>query len=206
MAEQAEQQQAEEQDQDKTKEPADANLRGELERRKESQRKAERELADLRDRLLEFENRDKSELQLAQERATKAETHLQQLSNKVTSLEKGAWVRSAAAEFNFYDPEDAVVNLADQLAGLEDQREARRAVERLAKSKEHLTRQEKKDTRPSIGQVLANGQQQQGAQVTQMSPAQAAQQQAANREVEFVTGLAKELDKFRSTWTSFGGS
>lgn len=205
MAEETEQQQDQEQKEPEGKEPADSNLRGELERRKEAQKKAERELSDLREKILQFEDRDKSDLERAQERATRAETQLQQLSQKVTSLEKGAWVRSAAAEFNFHDPEDAVVNLTDQLAGFEDQREARRAVERLAKAKQHLTRQEKKDSRPSIGQVLANGQPQQ-PQGTPMSPMQAHQVQSAHRELEFAEGLAKALGEFRSNWTSFGGS
>jgi chromosome segregation ATPase len=183
------------------KEPKEANLRGELERRKDAQRKAEKELAELREKILEFEDRDKSELQRAQERATRAETTLQQLESKVTSLEKGAWVRSAAAEFNFHDPEDAVVNLSSQLGKFEDVREARRAVERLAKSKQHLVREERKEQRPRIGQVLANGQAT-GQQNQATSPAQV----AAQREVEFAESLAKELGQFRSTWTSFGGS
>jgi DNA repair exonuclease SbcCD ATPase subunit len=212
MAEQAEKDTAPERDgkEPEGKEPADTNLRGELERRKDAQKKAERELAELREKIIQFEDRDKSDLERAQERATRAETQLQQLSQKVTSLEKGAWVRSAAAEFNFHDPEDAVVNLTEQLAGFEDQREARRAVERLAKSKQHLTRQEKKDSRPSIGQVLANGQPSQpagsGGQVAQMGPMQAHQVQSAQRELEFAEGLAKALGEFRSNWTSFGGS
>lgn len=206
MADQAEKDTAPERDdkEPEGKEPADTNLRGELERRKDAQKKAERELADLREKIIQFEDRDKSDLERAQERATRAETQLQQLSQKVTSLEKGAWVRSAAAEFNFHDPEDAVVNLNDQLGGFEDQREARRAVERLAKAKQHLTRQEKKDSRPSIGQVLANGQSQQPQ--AQMSPMQAHQVQSAHRELEFAEGLAKALGEFRSNWTSFGGS
>lgn len=186
-----------------SKEPAENNLRGELERRKEAQKKAERELAELREKILEFEDRDKSELERAKDRAVRAETQLQELSGKVTSLEKGAWVRSAAAEFNFHDPEDAVVNLSSQLGGFEDPREARRAVERLAKSKSHLIREEKKDQRPRIGQVLNNGQQ---AEVKPQNPAQAAQMEAAAREVQFAEGLANELGKFRDKWTSFGGS
>lgn len=184
------------------KEPKEANLRGELERRKDAQRKAEKELAELREKILEFEDRDKSELQRAQERATRAETTLQQLESKVTSLEKGAWVRSAAAEFNFHDPEDAVVNLSGQLGGFEDHRDARRAVERLAKSKQHLVREERKESRPRIGQVLQNGQQGGQQQQQVASPAMV----AAQREVEFAEGLAKELGNFRSSWTSFGGS
>jgi chromosome segregation ATPase len=110
-------------DAERGKEPREENIRGELERRRETQRKLENELKEMRDRLVEFEDRDKTELQRHQERAAKAETLVQQLSTKVTALEKGAWVRSAAAEFDFHDPEDAVVNLTDQLAGLEDQRE-----------------------------------------------------------------------------------
>ena len=196
-----------EKDQEKDKQPADSNLRGELERRKEAQKRAEKELADLREKILEFEDRDKTELQRAQERATRAETQLGELSSRITAMEKGAWVRSAAAEFNFHDPEDAVVNLSGMLGEFEDQREARRAVEKLAKTKSHLIREDKPADKPRIGQVLNNGQPQTNPQqVAQMNPAQAAYQQAAQREIEFATGLAEALGEFRNGWRNFGGS
>lgn len=185
---------------DKT--PDADNLKGELERRKAAQRKAEKELADLRDKLLEFEDRDKTELQRAQERANRAETQLQELGQQVTSLQKGSWVRSAAAEFKFHDPEDAVVNLQSELGSFEDPKEARRAVERLAKSKQHLVRsEEEKPATPRIGQVIRNGQASTEQQLAQMHPAQV----AALQERDFAQSLAGELQKFQSQWKTFGG-
>src|SRR5690349_10315507 len=96
-------------------------------------KKAEEELLSLRDKLVEFEDRDKSEVERERSARERAESQLTEMMNRVTSLEKGSWVRSAAAELNFHDPEDAVAHLGSQLANLEDQREAKRLVERLAK-------------------------------------------------------------------------
>lgn len=167
-------------------------------------KQAEQELADLRSRLTEFEDRDKSEVERAQARAQRAEQELNKLMGKVTSLEKGAWVRSAAAELNFHDPEDAVSHLRDQLGGLEDQSDAKRLVRSLAKSRKHLIREEKKDDRRPIGQMFAGEQvPQQGGQ--QGAPQRSPHQAAAARELEFAQGLAGELAKFRDGWHQAGG-
>lgn len=165
-------------------------------------KQAEKELDDLRNKILEFEDRDKSEVERERSARQRAESQLGELMNKVTGLEKGAWVRSAAAELNFHDPEDAVSHLRENLTSLEDQRDAKRLVRKLADSKKHLVREEKKDERRSIGQVFA-GQQvpQQGQQPQQRSP----QQVAAERELEFAQGLSQQLARFRDGWHQAGG-
>jgi hypothetical protein len=169
-------------------------------------RQAEQELEDLRQKIIEFEDRDKSELDRAKDRASRAETALEQLSGKVTAMEKGAWVRSAAAELNFHDPEDAVAAL--NLATLEDERHARREVDKLAKRKEHLVRQQKKEERPAIGRVFggdqvttATGTQQQQPQLT---AAQMAMRQNAEAELQFAESLKEQLNNFRSNWHDGG--
>lgn len=169
-------------------------------------KKAEQELQDLRSKLEEFEHRDMSEADRAKRRAEQAETLLEQMQNRVTTLEKGAWVRSAAAEMNFHDPEDAFSLLQSQLAGFEDPREAKRAVQQIAKSKKHLIREEKVDERPSLSRVFtgANANQQNGngnGQQQRVTP----QQAAAERELQFASELRDHLAQFRSGWTQPGG-
>lgn len=164
-------------------------------------KQAEQELNDLRNKILEFEDRDKSEVERERSARERAESQLGDLMTKVTSLEKGAWVRQAAADLDFHDPEDAVSHLRENLTSLEDQRDAKRLVRKLADSKKHLVREEKKDERRSIGQVFAGQQvpQQQGQQ--QRSP----QQVAAERELEFAQGLSQQLSRFRDGWHQAGG-
>jgi hypothetical protein len=170
-------------------------------------RQAEKELADLRSKILEFEDRDKSEVDRERSARQRAESQLAELTGKVTSLEKGSWVRSVAAELNFHDPEDAVQHLRDQLGGLEDQTDARRLVRNLAKSKKHLIREEKKeDGRPSIGQMFSGQavQQQQGGANGQQPQRASAQQIAAEREAQLAKGLAEQLGQFRDKWHQMG--
>jgi hypothetical protein len=157
-------------------------------------KQAEEELADLRNKLVEFEDRDKSEVDRERSARQRAESQLNELMGKVTSLEKGAWVRSAAAELNFHDPEDAVAHLQGQLGKLEDHREANRLVERLAKSKDHLVRQETKKERPAIGRVYAGDETQQPNGQPAQQPN--AQQLLAQQEQHFAEGLREQLSKF----------
>lgn len=166
-------------------------------------KQAENELADLRNKILEFEDRDKSEVERERNARQRAESQLQDLVGKVTSLEKGAWVRSAAAELNFHDPEDAMSHLRDKLAGLEDERDAKRLVQGLAKNKKHLVREDKPTDRPSLSQMFTgqNAQQQQQGQGGQKSP----QQLAAERELKFAEGLRDQLGQFRDNWHNAGG-
>jgi hypothetical protein len=158
----------------------------------ERAKQLDEELADMRTKLVEFEDRDKSDVERERAARERAEAQLNDLMGKVTSLEKGAWVRSAAAELNFHDPEDAVAHLHDRLGKLEDQREAKKLVERLAKSKEHLVRSEKpKPKPPAIGQVFAGQDTEKSGQ-----PALSPQQRAAEQEQRFAEGLRQELSKF----------
>lgn len=168
-------------------------------------RQAEKELSDLRSKILEFEDRDKSEVDRERSARQRAEAQLAELTGKVTSLEKGSWVRSVAAELNFHDPEDAVQHLRDQLGGMEDQTDARRLVRNLAKTKKHLIREEKKEERPSLGQMFTGQavQQQQGANGQQPQRV-SAQQLAAEREAQLAKGLADQLGQFKDKWHQMG--
>lgn len=173
-----------------------------------ARREAEDKLEELQQRVLDFEDRDKSETERAKARAERAEQQLQQLQTTVTGLQKGAWVRSAAAELNFHDPEDAVTYLQGKLAGLEDEREAKRIVKNLASQKKHLVREERQEERPNLQRVFGGSQAEQangGGQRQQLTPAQA----AARQEIQFAEGLAGELGKFRERWkempSGFGG-
>ena len=170
-----------------------------LEQESKRARKAEAELAEMRDKILQFEDRDKSETERDRAARERAESQLTQLQEQVTSLQKGAWVRSAAAELKFHDPEDAVAHLSGQLAGLEDAREAKRAVQALAKSKAHLVQEEKKpETRPSIGRVLQP--EAEKGEPQHVTPAQA----AAEQDRRAAEGLAAELKKFTDNWHELG--
>lgn len=166
-------------------------------------KQAEKELEDLRNKILEFEDRDKSEVDRERSARQRAESQLGELMTKVTSLEKGAWVRQAAADMDFHDPEDAVSHLRENLPSLEDQRDAKRLVRKLADQKKHLVREAKKDDRRPIGQVFAGQQvqQQQQAGQAQRTP----QQIAAERELEFAQGLSQQLSRFRDGWHQAGG-
>lgn len=173
-----------------------------------ARREAEDKLEELQQRVLDFEDRDKSETERAKARAERAEQQLQSLQMTVTGLQKGAWVRSAAAELKFHDPEDAVTHLSSKLANLEDEREAKRAVQNLAKSKKHLLQEERAEERPNLTRVFGGSQaeQQQGnGQRQPVSPAMA----QAYQEQQFAEGLAGELGKFRDRWkempSGFGG-
>src|SRR4051794_33791927 len=59
-------------------------------------KRAEKELEDLRQRIVDFEERDKSDADRAKARAQRAEQQLEHLQGTVTAMQKGAWVRSAA--------------------------------------------------------------------------------------------------------------
>ncbi|HMF59897.1 MAG TPA: hypothetical protein VK595_05980 [Vicinamibacterales bacterium] len=164
-----------------------------LEQEAKRAKKAEQELSELRNRLIEFEDRDKSEVERERAARERAESQLGDLLTKVTSLEKGAWVRSAAAELNFHDPEDAVTYLYSKLANVEDEREAKRLVKKLSESKKHLVRSDDgKKERPSLNRMFAGDQTQQPGQ--QQPPSRA--QQNAQAEQQFAEGLREQLSKF----------
>jgi hypothetical protein len=169
-------------------------------------KKASQELEELRSKLIEFEDRDKSEVERERAARERAESQLSDLMGKVTSLEKGAWVRSAAAELGFHDPEDAVTHLYSNLGALEDQREAKRLVRKLAESKPHLHKSQEKKERPPISRVFG-GEQTQNGQAQQQPVSDA--QRAAQAEQQFAEGLRNELAKFlpenSGSWYNAGG-
>lgn len=114
-------------------EPPAENLIGEAKRKQQA---AEKEAADLRAKVEALEQKDATELEKAVKRAEKAEGQVNELTGKVTKLEKGALVEKAAREARFHDPSDATAYI--DLAGIEDEAGAKQAVEDLAKSKAHL--------------------------------------------------------------------
>ena len=167
-------------------------------------KKAEQELQDLRSRLQDFEDRDKTEAERDKARAERAERELQQMMNRVTSLEKGAWVRSAAADLNFHDPEDAVSHLREQLSGFDDARDAKHAVQQLARSKKQRGKETKPPERPASLARVFGGQGQPGQQ-GQNGGRKTPQQLAAEQELELAKGLSEQLGQFRDKWQEFGG-
>jgi hypothetical protein len=164
----------------------------------------EAKLEELQSKLVEFEDRDKSETERERAARERAEARANELLEQVTGLQKGSWVRSAALELGFHDPEDAVTYLSGKLAGMEDEREAKRAVKKLAESKKHLVREEKKDERPPLSRLFQADQSQQNGQQQPVTPAM----QRAAAEAQFADGLRKELAKFlpenSDNWYSAG--
>jgi hypothetical protein len=167
-----------------------------------ARQKAEERLKEIEDRLTEHEDRNKTETERERAARERAEQRAVELENQVTGLQKGSWVRAAAASLDFHDPEDAVAFLRDRLAGFEDESDAKRAVRNLAKDRAHLVKAKEEEKRPNLTTVF-QGQQaaQQNGQQQPMTPAQ----RAAQQEVEFAQGLAGELGRFRDKWQSMPG-
>jgi DNA repair exonuclease SbcCD ATPase subunit len=117
-------------------------------------KEAKQQLEDLRGRLEELETRDQSEVERERAKREQYESRSRELEQRLTVMERSSWLRSAAADAGFDDPEDAVAFINPSSVESED--EAERAVKKLAKRKPKLLR----DTSPApqIGQVLANGQ------------------------------------------------
>jgi hypothetical protein len=155
-------------------------------------KQAEAQLAELQSKLVEFEDRDKSETERERAARERAEARAAELFEQVTGLQKGSWVRSAALELGFHDPEDAVTYLSPKLAGIEDEREAKRLVRKLAENKKHLVESKKDDQRTPISRMFTGDQAQQNGQQQPASPAH----RAAQAEQEFAAGLQRELSKF----------
>lgn len=163
------------------KTPPDENLVGEAKRR---QRKAEQEAEELRKRLETLEDRDKSETERERKARERAEKERDDLSSRLERLERGGWVRAAAQEAGFLDPEDAVAN-AD-LADIESEAEAKRAVKSIATRKPHYLKPSD-PAPPQIGRVLENGQ--------PTTPTQ-----ADEGDVKVAESMAAELKKLSGGW------
>lgn len=95
----------------------------------------------------------KTRLEKAEQRAEAAEQKESQAVAQVKRSQSERWVISAAQAQNFADPTDASAFV--DLDAIEDEKDAERAVKRLAGAKKHLLKTEE----PTLpGQVLANGQ------------------------------------------------
>lgn len=118
----------------------------------------EKSVADLKASMEERENaglpeldRMKKDLERAEKRAADADAKAEAADAKLARSAKAGWVRSAAKEFT--DPDDAVAFV--DLDGIDDEKDAERAVKDLAKRKKHLLKGEE----PKLpGKVLDNGQ------------------------------------------------
>lgn len=120
----------------------------------------EKDMADLRAQMDERETAGLPELERERKRAEQlekriadAEKRAEQAELSVQRSQRERWITAAAAAQNFADPSDAAafVNLDD----IEDEKDAERAVRKLASGKKHLLKAEE----PQLpGRVLQNGQ------------------------------------------------
>jgi hypothetical protein len=164
------------------------------------------EVEELRGFMESLKDRDKSSEDREREQRMRLESELNEFRGKYEAERKGSWVRSAATEVNFHDPEDAISHLREQLGELEDPREAQNLVKRLAKSKPHLVREEKKEQPRSVPQMFTGQgvQGQQGQGQRPMTP----YEQAQAREMEQAKLIADRLKEFndkRESFQEFGG-
>ena len=67
-------------------------------------KQAETQLAELQAKLVEFEDRDKSETERERAARERAERRAEELLTQVTGLQKGSWVRSAALSWGSMTP------------------------------------------------------------------------------------------------------
>lgn len=120
----------------------------------EKAKAAQQELDEMKSRLEELESRDQSELERERKQREKYETAATEMQQRLERMERSSWIRSAAAEAGFDDPEDAVAFISP--GAVESAEQAEKEVKRLAKRKPKLLRDS--SPAPPIGQVLANGQ------------------------------------------------
>lgn len=142
----------------------------------------ERELSDIRAQLEERESaglpeleRMKKEMERIQKRAEEAEAKATEADSMLARSRKERWVTAAAAAQSFADPSDAAAFL--KLDDIEDEKDAERAVKRLAGQKKHLLKSEE----PQIpGRVLQNGQATSPTKPGGINPTEEAQMLADN--------------------------
>jgi hypothetical protein len=124
----------------------------------EARKAAEQKVADLMAAMEERESaglpeleRLKKDMERAQKRAEEAEAKAAEADAKLARTTKERWVTAAAKDFT--DPADAVAFV--DLDSIEDEKDAERAVKRLAGQKKHLLKGED----PKLpGRVMQNGQ------------------------------------------------
>lgn len=127
--------------------------------------------SELEGRISQLEDADKTaverltkDLERAQKRADEAEAKATDVEGKLSRTEKAAWVQAAAAKLNFHDPESA--SMFADLDVIENTADAKKAVEKMAKDKTYLVKQEQKT--PALQRVGITGteQEQQSGMVT----------------------------------------
>jgi DNA repair exonuclease SbcCD ATPase subunit len=125
-------------------------------RAKEAEKRAQELQAAMEEReqqgLPELEQLRK-QVDKAEKRAQEAERRAEEQERRVQRGQRERWVTAAAQNQNFADPSDASAFL--NLDDIEDEKDAERAVKRLAGSKKHLL---KPDEPQLPGRVLSNGQ------------------------------------------------
>lgn len=120
----------------------------------------EKDFADLKAQMEERETaglpeleRERKRAEQLEKRATEAEKRADEAAEAVLRGQRERWVVQAAQAQNFADPTDAAAFLS--LGEIEDEKDAERAVKRLAARKAHLL----KSAGPVLpGRVLQNGQ------------------------------------------------
>lgn len=125
-------------------------------------RRLKKDQEDLAKRLEELEGRDQSELERERKKRQQYERELSELADRATRVERQSWIRDAARDMKFDDPDDAIHFIS--YGEVEDYEDAMSQVKALAKRKPRLLRQEQ--VAPKVGTVMENGQrvQQQGQQ------------------------------------------
>lgn len=130
-------------------------LNQEAKKRRDAERKAEdltRQLEEAQNAGLPEVDQLKKRLEAAEKRAEEADRKAQDIESKLERTRKERWVTAAAREQNFADPSDAAAFV--ELDDIESEKDAERAVKRLAGSKKHLVKTES----PVLpGRVLENG-------------------------------------------------
>jgi hypothetical protein len=114
-------------------------------------------------RLEELETRDQTELQRERNKRQQYERELSEMQERATRIERSGWLRDAAREAKFMDPEDAIAQIGT--GEVEDYDDAITAVKQLAKRKPYMVRQE--TAGPKVGEVMRDGRRQDGPQAQQ---------------------------------------
>ncbi len=131
-------------------------------KRKDAEKRAteiEKSLAELKAQMEERESaglpeldRERKRAEQLEKRAAEADKRAEDAEAKVQRGQRERWVAAAAQSHDFADPSDAAAFV--ELDEIDDEKDAERAVKRLAARKSHLLKRED----PQLpGQVLKNG-------------------------------------------------
>lgn len=155
----------------------------------------EREVAEMRRQMEERETAGlpeleqmKKRLEAAERRAEENDRKAQQAEAKVVNAQRERWITAAAQAANFADPSDAAAFL--NLDEIEDEKDAERAVKRLAQSKKHLI---KPDGPTLPGKVLENG---------RPAPAGAPASKTQSADEQWAAEVAPMLQRMVGGWSS----